>query len=148
MKLQMKNQLSFQTAEGYEDDPCPVTEEHVKEQLNYWVDLLNKHDVIETVDPDLGNLIGFLGTLANGEVEYTDPAHEYEYTAIFEYSRGFNVYAYSQEEADKIAKQRFYEFATWVPVTIGQPTTYLGCAKVDYQALERDSDARRIAEQL
>ena len=148
MKLQMKNQLTFQEKSGYPDDPCPVTEGDVKEQLMYWHDLLVKADEERPLDPDLMNLEAFLYNLASGEVEYTDPANEYEYTAIFEYSKGFNVHAYSQEEADKIAKQRFYEFATWVPVTIGQPTTYLGCAKVDYQALERDSDARRIAEQL
>ena len=148
MKLQMKNQLSFQTAEGYEDDPCPVTEEHVKEQLRYWVDLLNKHDVIETVDPDLGNLISFLANLASGEVEYTDPAHKYEYYAGFEYTKPISVYAYSQAEADRMATAQFRELAMSMPVAVGSQSDNNYRARFNYKWLERnDRDGLRIIEE-
>ena len=145
MKLQMKNQLTFQTAQGYEDDPCPVTEENVKEQFRYWVDILNKHDVIDTVDSDLGNLISFLANLADSEIEYTDPAREYKYIAGFEYNKQISVLAYSQDEADKLAMQEFTEIATWAAPTIGK---YGNVAKFSFKYLERDEphDFQRIFE--
>ena len=146
MKLQMYDQYSFQTAMGYEDDPLPMTEEEVSSHIKYWRESLQK--LLDSIDGktaeqcDLELLCAFLGNaLEVAEVEYTNPAQEYEYTAIFEYGKSFNIYAHSQEEADKLAKWDFYKWAKWTP-------DHIDCATVNYKALDRDSDGRRIAEQL
>ena len=148
MKLQMKNQLSFQTAEGYEDDPCPVTEDDVKEQLMYWHDLLVKADDERELEPDLVNLEAFLYNLAEGEVEYTDPAHEYEYLAGFEYTKPISVYAYSQEEADRLAREHFRDLVMNMPPTVGGQFDHYQQALFNLKWLERDdASGYRIVEE-
>jgi len=104
MKLTMKNDYSFQKAEGYLDDPDTMSVDEVKKQLSYWHDLLEAMDANAKLPSDLVHLSSFIESLANGEIEYTNPLQEFEYGMAFEYYHRFKVTAKSQEEADEIAK--------------------------------------------
>lgn len=143
MKLQMKNQLTFQEMSGYPDDPAPVSEEQVREQLKYWHNLLVEES--PSLHGDLANLEAFLYNLAEGEIEYTSPANEYKYVAGYEYNKQISVVAYSQEEADRLAMQEFTEIATCSPLRIGY---HDNTANLSFKYLERneDHDFQRIFE--
>ena len=105
MKLTMKNPRTFQALSGYPEDPEPVTEKQVKEQIMYWHDLLCAE--CESLPGDIANLEAFLYNLAEAEVEYEEQMSEYEYGVTYTYWRTFSIKAATQEEADILADRYF-----------------------------------------
>lgn len=103
MKLTMKDNYSFQKAEGYLDDPDMMSVDEVKEQLRYWHGILEGMDMNAQLPSDLVYLSSFIKSLADGEVEYEEPLHEYEYTIVFEYSTPLKVMAKDENSAALLA---------------------------------------------
>ena len=124
MKLTMKNNYSFQKAEGYLDDPDMMSVDEVKEQLRYWHSLLEDMDANAQLPSDLVYLSSFVKSLADGDVEYEEPLKKYGYHAGFEYYDNFEVIAESQEKADEAALKLFKAMAEGMPQRINEAT---GC---------------------
>lgn len=109
MKLTMKNQLSFQKAMGYNDDPEPMSIDEVVHQIALWRETVSAlADRGSAFSDELTQLESFLFELSyKSEIEYAEPLDEYEFEVIWQFRTPIRVAAKNQYTARSRAIEYF-----------------------------------------
>ena len=109
MKLMMKDQFSFQKAMGYGDDPEQMTAEETSSHIFGWCKELEKLNESGNGSDELAQLESFLGELAKGDIEYTEPLKRYEFSVVFNRFTNIEVFGKDEEEAISNARKMFHK---------------------------------------